>query len=271
VTYDAREISTHGGEPLELYEFTVGAQVQRWTSAARIVSAGGNDYTPAPLQRSRIEQSVEEARKALTIDCPRDFPVAELYRVVPPSEVILVTVKRLHRGDGDVAAIWMGRVLNCEWQDNDQARLQCEPVSSSLKRPGLRRPYSRNCPHVLYSQGPGMCNVDRATHSTVTTVSAIAGLTLTVAALAEMPWVGGYVEWLPAGAPAQRRFINGRDGLVLTLAQAFQGIPLGAAVTVVPTCDHTMSMCEGTYDNLPHYGGFPFIPLKNPFDGTPVY
>ena len=42
-------------------------------------------------------------------------------------------------------------------------------------------------------------------------------------------------------------------------------------VTLVAGCDHSMAVCAGRFDKLDNYGGFPFIPPKNPFDGTPVF
>lgn len=270
MTYDTRERSVELGEPVELYEFARGSIVQRFTSTDADFTLDANTYTSATLQRTPIEVSAERARNAITITCARSFPIADLFRVAPPSEVILVTVRRVHRGDTDAAVIWIGRVLNCEWSGG-QASLNCEPVSSSLKRAGLRRKYQRQCPHVLYGQGPGQCGVVRATHSSTTTVTAITGLVLQVAALGTKPWAGGFVEWeMPDGA-IERRFITDFAGVNLTLSQAFQGITIGETVTVSPGCDHTMATCQTTYANLDNYGGFPFVPLKNPFDGTPIF
>jgi uncharacterized phage protein (TIGR02218 family) len=270
MTYDATERSVQAGAPVELYEFTRGEQIFRYTSADADFSLLGNTYATEPLRRSQIETSAERARNGLTIECRREFAIAELFRVAPPTDVIGVVIKRVHRDDLDPAVIWNGRVLNCGF-DGVQARLNCEPASTSLKRPGLRRLYQRQCPHVLYAQGPGQCNVVRATHSTVTTVSAVSGVTLSVAALASKPWAGGFVEWEPASGVLERRFILSFSGLALTLSQAFQGIEVGDTVTVSPGCDHTTATCSSTYGNLANYGGMPFMPDKNPFDGTPVF
>lgn len=270
MTYDTFETSIQAGAPVELYEFARGSQLFRYTSADADFTLLGDTYTRETLQRSAIETSAERARNAISITCRREFAIADLFRIAPPSDVVAVTIRRVHRGDTDPAVIWMGRVLNCEWA-GAAAKLNCEPVSTSLKRPGLRRLYQRNCPHVLYGQGLGQCNVNRATHSTVTTVTAISGLTLSVAALAAKPYAGGFVEWEVATGVIERRFITGFSGLTLTLSQAFQGIEVGDTVTVSPGCNHTTAVCDGTYDNLPNYGGMPFIPAKNPFDGTPVY
>ena len=45
--------------------------------------------------------------------------------------------------------------------------------------------------------------------------------------------------------------------------------PVGLApqtpVELVAGCDHSMPTCAARFDNLANYGGFPFIPTKNPF------
>lgn len=271
MTYDTRERSVADGAPVELYEFTRGEVVSRFTSADADVPLLSQNYTSATIERTDIETSSERARNAIRLTCARDFPIADLFRIAPPTEVITLTVKRVHRGDDDPAVIWMGRVLNCEWGRGSTAVLNCEPVGSSLRRPGLRRKFGRQCPHVLYSQGIGQCNVVRSAFSTDTTVTSIAGLVLNVAALDALPYGGGFVEWTTGEGLVERRFITSATGTALTLSQAFQGIAVDDEVTVSPGCDHTTSTCATIYDNLDNYGGFIFVPRKNPFDGTPVY
>lgn len=270
MTFDTIERSIQGGAPVELYEFARGAVVERYTSADANYTLGADTYTSATLQRSPIEVTAERARNAISVQCARNFPIADLFRVSPPTEVISLIIRRVHRGDSDVAVIWIGRVMNCNW-DGALATLNCEPVSSSMRREGLRRKYQRQCPHVLYQQGEGLCNVNRATHSTITTVTGISGTVLTVAALGSKPWAGGWVEWTQPSGAIERRFITSFTGLDLKLTQAFQGITISTSVVVSPGCDHTQVTCISVYANGPNYGGFPSIPKKNPFDGTPIY
>lgn len=268
MSYDSQERSFQDGKPIELYEFQRGERIWRFTSAPFGVTILGNDWEPATLKRGSIETNPEMARNALKLQCAREFEIADLYRVTAPTEVVLLYVRRYHRTDGTVALIWAGRVLNVQWKGSE-ASMNCEPISSSVRRIGLRRLYQKGCPHVLYSEQPG-CGLDRETQKIETTVTAVDGLVLTVAALLAKPYAGGYVEWEAEAGVIERRFIRSFTGLELTLTQPFQGIAPPNLVTVFPGCDHTMETCD-EYGNLPNYGGFPYIPTKNPFDGTPVY
>jgi len=149
MTYDARELSMQSGEPIEMYHFIVGSTHHRFTSAKSAITYDGNTYQPALIKRGSIDFTTEKGRNNLKIQTVRDFAIAELFKVSPPSDVILLVVHRVHYGDSDGAVIWSGRVLNCEWSGST-ASINCEPVSSSLQRVGLRRMYQRQCPHVLY-------------------------------------------------------------------------------------------------------------------------
>lgn len=267
MTYDASERSFQGGAPVELYLFARGSQVWRFTSADTDIEHEGNTYTSIPLSRNAIETSPEQPRNTLTITAPRDFTIAYLFRITAPTDIVSLTVYRFHRGDSGTAVIWMGRVLNALWQ-GAKAQLTCEPISVSFGRTGLRRLYQTSCPHVLYGSG---CRLDKADFARVCVVGAIDGNALTVDGLDPMSYGGGFVEWDVGSGNLERRFIRSFAGLVLTLAQPFQDLEVGDSVTVYPGCDHTMATCDGDFDNLVNYGGMPFIPSKNPFDGSPVY
>jgi uncharacterized phage protein (TIGR02218 family) len=284
VSYASREISEQDAAPIELYLFARAVVdrsdpcspvdepvvLQRYTSAEEAMEYDGETWAPENLRRSNIEATTEQPRLPIKITTRRNMAIAELFRVTPPTDVISVTVYRLHRDSSpaEAAVLWMGRVLNCNWDNTASATLTCEPVSTSIRRPGLRRMYQRQCPHVLYG---GACGVDRSSHVSATTVTDISGRVLTVASLLSRPYAGGYVEFETESGVFERRFIRSASGNALTLALPFNGLAVSDAVNVYPGCDHTMDTCNTVYSNLPNYGGFPFIPSKNPFDGNPVY
>ncbi|MGC4076856.1 MAG: phage BR0599 family protein [Rubrivivax sp.] len=269
MTYTARETSMHAGAPVELYAFAIGSVTWRYTSSARTVTVDGVDWTPAPLKRGRIETSQETARNGLDIECARDFPVAQLLAVSPPSDPIALTIRRVHRGDGETAVIWIGQILNCDFSPREgKATLHGECARSVLRRVGLRRAYQRLCPHPLFGK---KCGLARAAHAIATTVTSVSGLDVGVAALLARPYSGGWIEWTRPSGFVDRRFVQAVTGLQLRLTLPIYGLPVGAAVTVLPGCDHTTSTCATVYANLDNHGGFPSIPSKNPFGSAPVY
>lgn len=269
MTYDIRERSVQDGAPVELYEFARNAKIWRYTSSEQDIADSSETWVSVPITRTAVEVNTESARNAIKLTVPRNFEVADLFRISPPTDIIAVTVRRYHRGEEeDIAVIWIGRVLNVSFE-GARAIMTCEPVSASLKRQGLRRLYQKQCPHPLY--GPG-CEVDKTAHDHLTTITGIDGVSVTVASLLSKPYAGGFIEIEDADGNFERRFIRSFSGTTLVL-----NFPLGPgvgesdAVIVYPGCDHTMQTCNDVYANILNYGGMPFVPQKNPFDGTPIY
>ena len=43
-----------------------------------------------------------------------------------------------------------------------------------------------------------------------------------------------------------------------------------STVTLYPGCTKSRAVCKNKFDNLNNYGGFPWIPTKNPFGGSSI-
>lgn len=272
MTYDAREVSADLGSPVELYEFVRGARRIRITSADRDIVFGANTFARAPVARTAIESSIESARSGITVTVPRSMEVAEWHRVAPPADAVLLTIWQSHTGDPDneFVVVWQGRVMAVEFS-GVTAEIACENVYSSIRRAGLRRCWQRPCPHVLY--GPE-CGVSRETFQQAGTATVVSGLTLTVPAFAALgsQLAGGYLQLALPDGQFERRAISAHAGSSVTIAQQIVGLAAGASIIAYPGCDHTDTAtgCQ-RFSNTLRYGGMPFIPRKNPFDGSPVY
>ncbi len=270
MTFEAYEQSVQLGAPVELYEFAVGLDTYRYTSADHNVEYLGRTFTARPMQRGAVEVSMEKARNNMTIKAPRDLPLADLYRVQPPSEVVTLSIFRYHEIDPDAerVVIWMGRVLNVKWEQTSTVSIHCEPVTGSLSRPGLRRLFQRQCPHVLYGT---KCGVSKATYLTETALTAVSNTTLTSPAfdaLADNYLSGGMIEFdLPSGN-VERRFITSHIGANIVISLPSSDIGVGVTVRAYPGCDHTISTCHSKFNNHSNFGGFPYIPQKNPMEGS---
>ena len=283
MSYAEFETSTQSGAPVEFYQFTRASETYRYTSADRDLSHAGQTWASYRISRSAIEATQEQARLALDLEVDPDLPVLDLFRVAPPDDVVLLTVWRLHLGDGDPAVIWMGRVLSVSL--GMQASIHCESVHTSIKRPGLRRMYQKQCPHVLYGAA---CGLDRDDWRQVCSVTSLSGTSLAVTGLtgfADQYFAGGYVEWVDSNGLYERRAIRAQVGGSLTVTFPMPALAAeaygwgknwgryygGVAMSVFTGCDHVLATCDSKFSNSANYGGMPHIPSKNPFDGTPVY
>lgn len=271
MTFETVEKTLQLGAPIELYRFSRGNVRWHYTSADTDQVYDGSTWTAIAMARTAMEANAGEMRSALKITLPRDNPVVDMYRVSPPSDVISIVVLRFHLGDNDPRTVWSGRVLNVEWR-GVTASMSCEPASVSMNRNGLRRLYSRQCPHRLY--GPA-CSVTRASYDVPAVVDAVSGATITCSEFAALPTgylSGGIFEWENGLHTERRAILSHAAGGQITITHIISGIPVGANVIAAPGCDHTTGAngC-GRFNNLVNFGGFPYIPTKNPHGGSPIY
>lgn len=270
MAHGAREASVQSGEPVELYRFWRGLKSWRYTSSASAVYFNEEWYDPAVISRSGVEYTSEEGRSNIKITCPRDLPVADLYRIYPPSDVVQAAVYRVHAGESLGAVIWMGRVVGARWT-GAKAEITCEPVANAMARTGLRRLYQRSCPHVLY--GPD-CGLNKTSYAVSVTLSEIApvagGVALKSSGFDSTGYAGGFVEWTDTDLNVERRYISDVVTGGVVVPAAIPGVAVGSTLTFYRGCGHNIAGCK-TFGNVPNYGGFPYIPAKNPFDGSSLY
>lgn len=274
MTFQAYETSIASGEPILLYDFTIGIAHYRYASGDRPITYLTNSYAAAPISRTAPMQSSDIRQQTMRVTVPRDLGVTQLWAQYPPAGDVLLTVYSTHYTDPDGQFIvdWIGRVTGVTWQGST-AEIACEPVYTSVQTMGLRRRWGLNCPHVLY--GPG-CTLVPALFRVVAPIQYVSGFAITGAYFlppAGLSFVGGYAEWDSGSGYFERRTIDSVSGTTLTLAYGSPALVPGLSVSLYPGCNRTTTNCNA-FGNLPNYGGQPNIPTKNPMDGSianPVY
>lgn len=276
MSYSSLETSQEAGAPLEIYEFSYQAITYRYVNGVDEVTVDSVPYLPFAVQRGSISNSDDPARENLSIRLASTHPVVDLFRVQPPSSVVSVTIRRRHAGDTELVVLWKGRVLSVSWDQPGEAVLNCEPISTSLRRPGLTRKYSRSCPLELYSAACGAVEDDHkftiesfawAPGSTTVNVPALAGVAVD-------RYAGGFLRYKRADINADEyRFIKSSDTLGnLVLATAPTGLSASSEyVYALPGCKHTITACHEDFNNRVNYGGQPYFPGNNPFNGATVF
>lgn len=284
MSLDYLERSEFGGAPISLLKFESGAMSTPilWTDVAFPVAHDGLTYMPTPLKVGGVSQSDTLDKATVQIECPTDAAVPMLFRYYPLGGVVNLTVLYGHDGDpaGEFVPIWSGRVVGVTHADDQgTATLECEPISTSLMRTGLRRNYQRMCPHALYGD---KCRVNKAAHTIAVTVADVQGSVVRVTP--EIPSAGQFA----GGIASWTRQVSGqiplRDERMITEAiptgpgeSAFKimgaiiGLQTGAQLAVTRGCDHGLDTCTNIFDNAPNYGGMPWIPTDNPTSGGSIY
>lgn len=280
MTFALRETSRAKGQPAALFFFRYGAGVDdfyAYTNAEYEKTHNLINYQPVPISYGAIESSGTLDKKTLEVRTVLDNEVAELFRVSPPTYSVVLTIRRGHLNDPDNEFLveWTGRVLSCS-REGSEAIFSCEPISTSLRRTGLRRHWQYSCPHVLY--GP-QCNANKAAATTTNTVVNVTAAAVILNNGWETPERaakahGGLVEWEGPNGTIVRTIIAVNDDLVtLRLNGPTTGLQSGDQVAVSLGCNHRFEHngvafvdtdCQTIHANINNFGGQPWIPDDNP-------
>ncbi|AJY68806.1 tail protein [Geobacter sulfurreducens] len=249
---------------VELYAFASSSAQFYLTPHEFDVELDGNLYKSLALERNELALGAEAAKSALDLKLP---PNCDLVRHLLANSLTGDTTSitlRIGRRDswGDYWWIsgtrWMGRVLGVEVAD-DVARVRCESAQVSLKRIGLRRLYSRKCSHVLYSAA---CGASPISGSAI--VTQVYGRNVEFEGGIPGSVSGGLAGgWLQTPEGARHMIVSEGWSSVELLYPA--AIEPGVLVSLTVGCDHSTATCQSRFNNLDNYGGFPAIPIKNPF------
>jgi len=267
MTFSAYEGSARGGSPVELYEFNIGGTFFRYTSSGSDYTYNGDLFTSEYIERSNIEKVDEINKSAL------DVKVSTLNEIVtsildyPPATVIYLNVYRVHANDPDQEGlvIWAGRIISIE---RGQARVtfKCESVFTSLKRTGLVRTYQTMCPHLLYGT---RCQLQKFNFLVSASLTAVSGINISAVEFDlydDGYFNGGFIIFTNALGLPESRMITSHVGTDVSIDYIIPGLISGVTVSAYPGCDHSMTDCDTKFSNIANYGGFPYIPLINPFD-----
>jgi hypothetical protein len=253
------EKSVSDSSPVELYTFTTNAGVFRRTSLNVNHVHGGNTFTAIPITRSQVEGSTTDQAQELRITLPlSDVIVRNSLPVLPSTFTFLLQRKQLV--SGEVETLWDGVVVSIQVTGRDATLLVPSVMDAALGSNVPSAYFQPKCNHSLYDT---RCQMQRVNFDLATTITAVSGLTVTVAS------VGGNPDnWFTAGdvlraADNDRRLIKSQVGTTLTLSMPFPPtVALPASVTLFAGCDLSMRTCVDKFANGVNFGGHPYISVQ---------
>jgi uncharacterized phage protein (TIGR02218 family) len=265
--FDTYEKSVESSQPLELYTITLGLTTWRYVAGDQAYTIGGDTFEPLAITREALNQSKEEDQQ-LTITLPAMTDICRQYISTVPGQGASVKVERVQKPDGiDRIIVFVGSLLTVTFEESGKlARLTVQAQNKAMSRTIPRNVYSSICNHVLYDP---RCTIDRTLFRITGEVllEDVAARTIQVNGAdgqADGYYQAGYVESTSATAP-DRRLILAHVGEVLTLNLAFGHSLLGQNVRVYAGCKHDAPTCKSKFNNLPNFGGYPFVPTTNIF------
>lgn len=264
MTYDARETSQQQGQPIELFEITMGSTTYFLTDAEGPQVIGVNTYDPVAVTRSEIRLGRDVSAEQLIVTIPSDHPFPRQFVGTLPGQRASLTIKRFHRDDSQVVVIFKGMVQSVAFtRDGTASEIVVLPLQASQGRQIPRFTFQGLCNHALYD---ARCKVPQSLFQYTGVAGTVtnAGLTITVPGLSSKPdgWAnGGYI----ALGTSEFRLIVSHTGDTINLYYPFPANITGMSVDVFAGCDHSLNTCHTKFNNALNYGGFAFVPLKDIF------
>lgn len=262
---------------VELFLFRSNTgQEWRFCTSEEPFSYLGQLFQPSSLKRSGLAQTADAFKSGITVSFARNDRFAAGLMVRPPKGVLTLTVFRAFWDEPvtNTTTVWRGRVNAIDIK-GDQVDLTCEPILTALELPGLRARYQYGCRHALYGE---QCGARRKFYPYNARISAVfAGeKSFQLAEINQdfVPRLAGGVAEIPTVETGVKYTILGaHPNGTIELLNPIYGLAekgIGAQVIIQLGCDKTMAMCHEVHDNLANFGGFPYIPIRNPFDGSPI-
>lgn len=266
--YDDLEQSAQASAPVEFYKFVGSFKTYRYTSSDRAIIFSGETYLPVAVSRSRVQAGThEDDNNSLTLSIPFDTDVVKDYAYAQTPPKLTLEIYR-QQADGDELAyvlFWTGKVRGFNVSGRT-AEIQVPSIFSlALQGEVPSVYYQAPCNHVLYDP---RCGVNPNDHKYEGVVQDVSPLMITLGAEPTTTdnLKGGEIVNMRNG---ERRLIQSNSGSQIHISYPFVDILPTDEVEMFEGCDHSFFSSGGCpkFDNRINFGGDPYIPQDNPFNG----
>jgi uncharacterized phage protein (TIGR02218 family) len=261
-------------------DYAGATEVHRLTAHEQDITVGGHTYTARPIAHNELVQSLTLTRDQITLDtrwwaaCP--------FRIFLPGAMdarLLLSIGRctVDAGGSTGAGLsvrWTGEVKSASF-DGAFISCRCEGNNAIFHRRAINFMMQPGCNYALFD---GRCGVDRGDWAFGADLVSRSGNQIALESFARtggLPsgfapadyFALGYVEVVVGGAPQRWHILSSGpladDQIVLTLARPFPD-PGAATIVVYPGCNGLVATCHSKFNNLPRFGGLPYVPARSP-------
>lgn len=285
MSYTSKEQSAEDGSPVELYRFSNQEQVFTYTSGPSDVVYNSETYTPISIGRSELLRKDADSSRSMEIEVVASNAVVQRYVATVPATVDEFQLFKFHTTDGgspEVVKLFKGKITNVEFKGS-KATVHARNSGSSLLSKVPQQTTRNACNFILYG---GKCGVDAGQFFMSVTVTALSadGLTVTVDGstntilntglqlsaqlTSDSTFFDGGKISRGSFEPRMVRVATNPGGNIsaITVLFPFQELTVGTAMNLFAGCRLSYPICGTRFDNKIRYGGFPFVPNKNPHD-----
>lgn len=268
MTYAVKDKSTHDGLPMEFFKFVGPLRTYRFTDQANAVTLNGEVYLPIQINRGNVGvSSIVNSQKSLTVSLPADCSLARDYgqRLTPTQ--LRLTMFRAYRGD-DLATQFKqrfrGEAVSYGFEGYQFGIEFGNILQNDLDKPLREVYYQSICNHVLYD---ARCKANKGDN---TTTSNVVNFSDQAVEVVNDGWPNGDLRagTLVNVRTGEERLIINNLANVITIGYPFVDIVDGDEVQLVRGCNHGATECVTKFDNYVNYGGYLFLPYRNPFENA---
>lgn len=268
MSYAQKDNSVQEGQPVEFYKFTSPLGTFRFTSDNEPGICNGELYLvlPGGITRTSIETgSVVDTVMTMDFTFRADTDLARLYCYQTTPELMNVEVRRAHRGDDwntEWEMEWMGYGLDVSGSGPTITIKTGSVIQAKLNGNIASIYYQRMCNHMLFDE---RCKVNKDDWTITSTITKVQRQLITVEndQSADGELKAGEIEHVRTG---EKRSIYDNSSNIITIGYPFGDAQVGDEVRLVFGCDHKrLGHCKNRFNNVQNFGGFPFIPVENPF------
>jgi len=265
--YDTLESSVESSRPIEVFDFSLGADSFRYTSSEDDVIVGVDTFEAEAIRRGSIIQGSDDRDAVLEITIPAQNTFVRKYIDIVPGQLASVSIIRVQRDEPTPwtqALVFKGFVQSVKFPKNGhEAGIAARSIESSASRPIPRFTYQSLCNNFLYDDA---CGANASLYKFTGPVTLVEENKITVTGASGQPngyYNAGYVK--PTGIEDFRMILD-HTGDVLTLLLPFAEALTGTNVDIFAGCDHAVAgHCNTRFSNVGRHAGFAFVPTINPF------
>lgn len=237
----------------ELYEFKVGSEEYLYASSEIDITFNNKVYQRSDITRSDIVNELEN--QSASISMSWDTEPAPKYRVTNPSSTVLVTIRKENG-----LIVFIGRVSSCSFNEG-VASMKLSSMSGILKTKIPSRTYSADCSFELFEEGCEVRKIDYQVSllPSNTTVSNLTIKSPTIALKEDTYYAGGYAQ-----VGNSYSTILTHKGDTITLMYPLQLYTASSTIYIYAGCNKARATCKKKFNNEKNFGGYPFVPSKNP-------
>jgi uncharacterized phage protein (TIGR02218 family) len=259
----------------DCYSFTlVDGTVLRYTTADLDLTGGGNVFSASGPRFSRSSVKLQAGVQVDELDIAVSAGSGDLIEGTPWLQALRqglfdgaeVQLDRAFMSSfGDTSAglvtIFAGRIAEIDL-GRTEATIKANTHLELLTQQMPRRLFQSACAHTLFDSRCGLTKSTFGQAATVTGASAPGTIMTGLAQAAGWATLGTvtFTSGILNGKSFTIREHDAGGGLITILPLPQLPAP-GDTLTVYPGCDRQQATCSGKFNNLPHFGGFPYVPV----------